>query len=78
MHLPLVLADNGQKLSKQHNAKALDSSTQNSILSNLNAAGRHLGLECNWEPTSSGVWLLRAREAWGSKMVLDLEQKVQS
>ncbi|AMO24601.1 tRNA glutamyl-Q(34) synthetase GluQRS [Ramlibacter solisilvae] len=41
-HTPLVLGDNGEKLSKQNGAKALDTSD---ALSALNAAARVLGLQ---------------------------------
>ena len=44
LHTPLVLGANGQKLSKQNGAKALDTSTRLQALDALNAAALALGL----------------------------------
>ncbi len=44
MHLPLVLAEDGMKLSKQNGARPLDLSSDESILEELNRAASHMGL----------------------------------
>jgi len=44
LHTPLVLAANGEKLSKQNGALALDLHTQQTVLTALNAAAQVLGL----------------------------------
>jgi len=46
LHTPLVLAADGQKLSKQNGAQALDTSTADAALAALNQAAQCLGL-CN-------------------------------
>jgi glutamyl-Q tRNA(Asp) synthetase len=44
MHLPLVLAEDGMKLSKQNGARPLDLSSDESTLQELNRAASHIGL----------------------------------
>ena len=44
LHTPLVLGDNGEKLSKQSGAQALPAGSMQQIVDNLNAAARVLGL----------------------------------
>ncbi|MBI5927006.1 MAG: tRNA glutamyl-Q(34) synthetase GluQRS [Aquabacterium sp.] len=59
LHTPLVLGDNGEKLSKQNGAQALD---LRSPLAALQAAGAALGLS---SPASApGDWLAEAVEQW--------------
>jgi glutamyl-Q tRNA(Asp) synthetase len=61
LHTPLVLAANGEKLSKQNGAQALDLGEP---LSALQAAGRMLGIEC--EASSTNTWLTQATQHWRS------------
>ncbi len=44
LHTPLVLGDNGEKLSKQNGARAFDSAAPQAALAALNAAALRLGL----------------------------------
>jgi glutamyl-Q tRNA(Asp) synthetase len=44
LHLPLVLDDNNEKLSKQTNATAITCNTPGEALKALQAAAQHLGL----------------------------------
>jgi glutamyl-Q tRNA(Asp) synthetase len=44
MHTPLVLAEDGQKLSKQNGAQSLDLDTPVKVMQSLNAAAQVLGL----------------------------------
>ena len=64
LHTPLVLGPNGEKLSKQNGAAALD--LDNPVAA-LAAAGRSLGLEV---PAESSVqrWLERAVPAWRAQV----------
>lgn len=59
LHTPLVCGDNGEKLSKQNGAKALDTSTPIAALAALNQAAQVLGLPMH--PTSEAdalsVWV---------------------
>ena len=50
LHTPLVLGTNGEKLSKQNGAAALDTSTPQAVLQALNQAAQVLGLQ----PQSQG------------------------
>jgi glutamyl-Q tRNA(Asp) synthetase len=64
LHLPLVLADDGQKLSKQNGAAAIDSSQPLAV---LQAAGQALGLPL-MEASSPADYLARAVPAWGARI----------
>lgn len=68
LHTPLVLAANGEKLSKQHGAPALDVSSPAKALRALQAASEVLGLgltpmSCR-DPESVHLWLNQAVSAW--------------
>jgi glutamyl-Q tRNA(Asp) synthetase len=62
LHTPLVLGANGEKLSKQNGAQALD--VQNP-LQTLRAAGAALGLQV--EGTNPADWLAAAGAAWRAR-----------
>lgn len=66
LHVPVVTNDQGEKLSKQNGATALDSSQP---LQALNAAARHLGLELGdvGEATLERFYA-RATAAWAARM----------
>jgi len=70
LHTPLVWAEDGQKLSKQTGATAVNLSLP---LQTLRSAAGVLGLEVGGEdlPDSSGVhrWLERATQAWARRWV---------
>jgi len=55
MHTPLVLGTNGEKLSKQNGAKALDLSTEAAVCQAMNQAANALGLDSNSAPLNSLV-----------------------
>ncbi|MEJ8850536.1 tRNA glutamyl-Q(34) synthetase GluQRS [Variovorax rhizosphaerae] len=59
LHTPLVLAADGQKLSKQNGAEPLDTGTPGAALAALNAAAFALGL-----PASNAVTISEALAAW--------------
>jgi glutamyl-Q tRNA(Asp) synthetase len=62
LHVPLVLGGNGEKLSKQHGATALD---PEQALVHLAAAGRVLGLHV--DAASVGDWLTQAVPQWTAR-----------
>jgi len=62
LHTPLVLAADGQKLSKQNGAQALETATP---LANLRAAGRVLGL-ADVPGNSVPEWLADAQRRWAA------------
>lgn len=64
LHLPLVLADDGQKLSKQNGAAAIDSTQPLAV---LQAAGRTLGLPALPAATVAD-YLAQAVPAWGARI----------
>jgi glutamyl-Q tRNA(Asp) synthetase len=61
LHLPLVLAADGQKLSKQNGAAAIDTAQPLAV---LQAAGRVLGL-ADLPAVTAADWLAAAVTAWG-------------
>ena len=63
LHAPLVLAADGQKLSKQNGAQALDTANP---LQALAAAGGVLGIRCA-AAASTADWLAQAVAAWRSR-----------
>lgn len=66
LHVPVVVNDQGEKLSKQNGATALDAREP---LAALNAAARHLGLDLNVaeQPTLERFYAA-ATLAWAQKM----------
>lgn len=70
LHVPLVLGEDGRKLSKQHGAAAIDVRTQDAALRALAQAAAHLGLPATLAarasagPTAVADWLAQAVEAW--------------
>lgn len=65
MHVPVVTNMDGQKLSKQTGAAALD---PRDALANLRAAGQHLGLG-DMVGRDVTQWLLEATNAWARRWV---------
>jgi glutamyl-Q tRNA(Asp) synthetase len=63
LHTPLVLAADGQKLSKQNGAQALDLSDP---LVALRAAARRLGLPADLAASGLEAWLAAAVRAWAA------------
>jgi glutamyl-Q tRNA(Asp) synthetase len=53
LHTPLVLGANGEKLSKQNGAKALDLSTEAAVCQAMNQAATALGLDTRAAPLNS-------------------------
>lgn len=68
-HLPLVLDDHGEKLSKQTSATQIQTETEQQSLAELRKAAKHLGLRDL--PDGSNVtiaeWLFAATQAWGNR-----------
>ena len=65
LHTPLVLATDGQKLSKQNGAAAVATSDEQANLVTLRAAGAVLGLRP--EASSAAAWLAAAAAQWRAK-----------
>lgn len=61
-HLPVILADDGQKLSKQTGAQALP---EHDPVLNLNTVWQHFGLD-KIKATSATEWLERAAPLWAN------------
>jgi glutamyl-Q tRNA(Asp) synthetase len=70
LHLPLVLDEHGEKLSKQTLASAIHTDTAQQALQELRKAAEHLGLRDlpDGKETSIAEWLLAATQAWGRKI----------
>ena len=62
LHTPLVLGTNGEKLSKQNGAQALD---LDNPVDALKQAGQHLGITCN--PAHPADWLQQAVLQWAGR-----------
>ena len=71
LHLPLVLDEHGEKLSKQTLASAIHTENAQQALQELRKAARHLGLRDlpDGEETSIAQWLLAATQAWERKII---------
>ena len=66
MHLPLVLNTQGEKLSKQTKALAIETSSQESVLSALNSAADHLSINSIDLQNTKNIndWLCKAIWLW--------------
>jgi glutamyl-Q tRNA(Asp) synthetase len=64
LHTPLVLAADGQKLSKQNGAQTLDTSTPLAALAGLNQAAQVLGLQPLGTRDNRGIILAAWVEEW--------------
>lgn len=70
LHLPVVLADDGQKLSKQNGANAVDTQPPLQVLHQAMAhLARHLGLRTPPAATDQSVsrWLEQATQVWAER-----------
>jgi glutamyl-Q tRNA(Asp) synthetase len=67
-HLPLVLDEHGEKLSKQTLATQINTQDSKSALAELRKAAQHLGLSAlpDGEQTTLSEWLLAATKAWNT------------
>jgi glutamyl-Q tRNA(Asp) synthetase len=70
LHLPLVLDEHGEKLSKQTLATAIHTQTKEQALHELRKAAIHLGLRNLPDGNSISIaeWLLAATGAWSRKI----------
>ena len=70
LHLPLVLDEHGEKLSKQTLASAIHTENAQQALQELRKAAKHLGLRDlpDGKETSIAEWLLAATQAWSRKL----------
>ncbi|QWE25228.1 tRNA glutamyl-Q(34) synthetase GluQRS [Polynucleobacter sp. AP-Elch-400A-B2] len=70
LHLPLVLDEYGEKLSKQTLASAIHTENTQQTLQELRKAAKHLGLKDlpDRKETSIAEWLLAATQAWNRKI----------
>jgi len=70
LHLPLVLDEHGEKLSKQTLASAIHTENTQQALQELRKAARHLGLRDlpDGKETSIAQWLMAATQAWDRKI----------
>ena len=66
-HLPLVLDEHGEKLSKQTLASSINTKDEKSAFAELRKAAKHLGLQGLPDgDTTIAEWLLAATKAWRS------------
>ena len=65
LHTPLVLGANGEKLSKQNAAQALNLHDAQAVLAALTQAGLHLGIACL--AASPAEWLRQAVAPWAAR-----------
>jgi glutamyl-Q tRNA(Asp) synthetase len=68
LHTPLVLAADGQKLSKQNGAEALDTRTPEAALAALNLAAIRLGLLPSGTRDNRGMALAAWVDQWRAKL----------
>lgn len=70
LHLPLVLDEHGEKLSKQTLATQINTQDEKHALRELRKAGKHLGLKDlpDGESTTIAEWLLAATRAWRTSL----------
>jgi len=71
LHLPVVLDEHGEKLSKQTLASAIHTDNTQQALQELHKAAKHLGLRNlpDGKTTSIAEWLLAATQAWDRKII---------
>ena len=71
LHLPVVLDEYGEKLSKQTLASAINTENTQQALQELRKAAKHLGLRDlpDGKATSIAEWLLAATQAWDRKII---------
>jgi glutamyl-Q tRNA(Asp) synthetase len=71
LHLPLVLDEHGEKLSKQTLASAIHTENAQQALQELRKAAKHLGIRDlpDGKETSITEWLLAATQAWDRKII---------
>lgn len=71
LHLPVVLDEHGEKLSKQTLASAINTENTQQALQELRQAAKHLGLRDlpDGKATSIAEWLLAATQAWDRKII---------
>ena len=67
LHTPLVLGDNGEKLSKQNDAKALDLSSPQAVGLAMQSAASALGLSTLTLPASNSAGLDLALGTWSQE-----------
>ena len=67
LHTPLVLGDNGEKLSKQNDAKALDLSSPRAVCLAMQSAASALGLSTLTLPASNSAGLDLALGTWSQE-----------
>lgn len=68
MHTPLVLAEDGEKLSKQNGAQALEVGSPEQALAALQSAAKHLQLQTSHAATCEQAlaeWVGQWRDQWG-------------
>jgi glutamyl-Q tRNA(Asp) synthetase len=71
LHLPLVLDEHGEKLSKQTLATQINTQDEKHSLIELRKAAKHLGLKHlpDGENVTIAEWLLAATHAWRSELL---------
>ncbi len=71
LHLPLVLDEHGEKLSKQTLASTIHTENDQQALQELRKAAKHLGLRGlpDGKDTSIAEWLLAATQAWVNQTI---------